>query len=155
MVRPWRRKNCGRKITKPKINVLMVTSAQLPTRRRCSSGGASRASALTGFAARVGAGVGSGPAVAASFSIAFIRASASSVRPFDSSQRGDSGKALRRYQTMSEPMPAITNIGRQPQVGMIKKARSEVAGKPATTSNAIKESHRPRDLGGTISVSVE
>jgi hypothetical protein len=26
MVSPWRRKNCGRKITKPKIRLLMVIS---------------------------------------------------------------------------------------------------------------------------------
>jgi len=44
------------------------------------------------------------------------------VRPWDSSQRGDSGKLSRRYQTMSAPMPAITNIGRQPRVGMITRA---------------------------------
>ena len=57
---------------------------------------------------------------ATSFSIACIKASASAVRPFNSSQRGDSGSALRRYQTISEPTPAMTNIGRQPQVGMIR-----------------------------------
>ena len=66
------------------------------------------------------AGAGSAPAVAASCSIAVISASASASRPFDSSQRGDSGSALRRYQTMSEPTPAMMNIGRQPQAGMIR-----------------------------------
>ena len=69
----------------------------------------------------VAAGAGSGPALAAtSVSIAVISVSASAVRPFDSSQRGDSGKFLRRYHTISEPMPAMTNIGRQPKVGMIR-----------------------------------
>ena len=63
---------------------------------------------------------GSGLPPAASFSIACISASASSVRPCDSSQRGDSGRFLRRYQTISEPMPAMTNIGRQPKFGMMR-----------------------------------
>src|SRR6478672_11165248 len=53
MVSPWRRKNCGRKITKPKINVLIVISTQEPTIRRCSSGGLSMSDALT-----CGAGAG-------------------------------------------------------------------------------------------------
>src|ERR1700745_3320830 len=47
MVSPWRRKNCGRKITKPKIRVLMVISTQQPTIRRCSSGGFSMSAAVT------------------------------------------------------------------------------------------------------------
>src|SRR6267143_2161207 len=38
MVRPWRRKNCGRKITKPKIRLLMVISTQQPTTMRSISG---------------------------------------------------------------------------------------------------------------------
>jgi len=56
-------------------------------------------------------------AAEASFSMVCINASASALRPCDSSQRGDSGNALRRYHTMSEPTPAIANIGRQPKVG--------------------------------------
>ena len=55
-----------------------------------------------------------------SVSIDCIKASASALRPCDSSQRGDSGSRLRRYHTISEPMPAMTNIGRQPQLGMIR-----------------------------------
>src|SRR5664280_1238025 len=109
MVRPWRRKNCGRKLTKPKISVLMVISTQLPTIMRCRIGGG-------GLAA---GGNAPAPAVT-SFSIDVIKASASALRPFDSSQRGDSGKFLRRYQTISEPTPAMMNIGRQPQAGMIR-----------------------------------
>ena len=46
-------------------------------------------------------------------------ASASAMRPLNSSQRGNSGMDLRIYQTTSAPMPAITNIGRQPNGGMI------------------------------------
>src|SRR4029453_4123747 len=42
MVRPWRRKNCGRKITKVKTSVLIVISTQLPTTIRCRSGGPSK-----------------------------------------------------------------------------------------------------------------
>ena len=120
MVSPWRRKNCGRKITKPKISVLIVISTQQPTSRRCSSGGFSMSMAAT---CGTGAGTttgGSVPPPADSFSIDCIKASASAVRPCDSSQRGDSGRFLRRYQTTSEPMPAMTNIGRQPKAGMIR-----------------------------------
>ena len=120
MVSPWRRKNCGRKITKPKINVLIVISTQEPTIMRCSSGGLNMSDAAT---CGTGAGTttgGSGLPPAVSFSIVCINASASSVRPCDSSQRGDSGRFLRRYQTMSEPTPAMMNIGRQPKAGMMR-----------------------------------
>ena len=120
MVSPWRRKNCGRKITKPKINVLIVINTQEPTIKRCSSGGFSMSDALTcGTGAGTSTG-GSVPPPADSFSIACIKDSASAVRPCDSSQRGDSGRFLRRYQTISEPRPAMTNIGRHPQAGMIR-----------------------------------
>jgi hypothetical protein len=61
---------------------------------------------------------------------------------------------LRRYQTISAPTPAITNIGRQPNVGMIKVPSRAVAGRPDTTTNAMKASHQPRDCGGMNSVSV-
>ena len=118
MVRPCRMKNCGRKITKPKIRVLMVISTQLPTNMRWRSGGVSSFQALTwGSGVAEITGGGKGPPAEASFSIAWISASASSVRPFDSSQRGDSGSALRIHHTISEPTPAMTNIGRQPNAG--------------------------------------
>src|SRR5712691_1779305 len=65
-------------------------------------------------------GAGSVPTAADSFSIDCIRDSASSMRPCDSSQRGDSGRFLRKYQTISEPTPAMMNIGRHPQAGMIR-----------------------------------
>src|SRR3954464_1417050 len=100
-------------------------------------------------------GGGSGPDAAVAFSIARLRALAFSLRPFDSSQRGDSGRFLRRYQTISEPMPAMMNIGRQPQVGMISQPRIAVTGKPHTVRNAMKASQRPRVRGGTNSVMVE
>ena len=120
MVRPWRRKNCGRNSTKPKISVLMVINTQQPTNSRCTSGGLNRSDIAT-------SGTGAGTFTAgnplppdASCSIDCISASASSVRPCASSQRGNSGRFLRRYQTISEPMAAMTNIGRHPHVGMIR-----------------------------------
>ena len=76
--------------------------------------------AVSGFTATVGAGGGSAAPPDDSFSIAVIKASASAARPCDSSQRGDSGKFLRRYQTTNEPTPAMMNIGRQPKLGMIR-----------------------------------
>jgi hypothetical protein len=91
----------------------------------------------------------------ASRSIACISASASAVRPLASSQRGLSGRFLRKYQTISAPTPAMTNIGRQPKLGMTSVLMIEVAGKPATTRKAMKAIQRPRDAGGTNSVMVE
>ncbi len=121
MVRPCRRKNWGRKITKPKISVLIVIRHQLPTSRRCRIGGLNIAAAESCGVGSVGFGDGSVPAdEATSFSIDFRRASASAVRPCASSHRGDSGKFLRRYHTIKAPIPAMMNIGRQPQVGMIR-----------------------------------
>ena len=121
MVSPCRRKNCGRKITKPKISVLIVISTQLPTSSRCRIGGLNIAAPVSCGVGAPNFGAGSVPAVdATSFSMVCIRASASALRPCASSQRGDSGKFLRRYQTTSEPRPAMMNIGRQPQVGMIR-----------------------------------
>src|SRR6202035_5311024 len=82
MVSPWRRKNCGRKITKPKINVLIVISTQEPTIRRCSSGGLSMSDAAT---CATGAGtttLGSGFPAEDSVSIARLRASAFPARRF-------------------------------------------------------------------------
>ena len=119
MVRPCCTKNCGSQVTKPKIKVLTVISTQLPTIMRNSNGG--RASAARfGRAGTAPHGTTAGNAVAAPFSIAAIMASASSLRPWDSSQRGDSGRFLRSHQTISAPTPAMTNIGRQPQAGMIR-----------------------------------
>ena len=47
-------------------------------------------------------------------------ASESAVRPTASSQRGDSGIDLRIAQTTIAAAPAITNIQRQPMVGITK-----------------------------------
>src|ERR1700694_4342445 len=82
MVSPWRRKNCGRKITKPKINVLIVISTQEPTIRRCSSGGFSMSDAAT---SATGAGTttpGSGLPAEDSVSIALLKGSAFPGAPF-------------------------------------------------------------------------
>src|ERR1700730_9902685 len=100
MVSPWRRKNCGRKITKPKIKVLIVISTQEPTIRRCSNGGLRMSDAAAGAAGGATTTRGGGLPAEDSVSIACIRASASAVRLVDSSQRGDSGRFLRRYQTI-------------------------------------------------------
>ena len=84
-------------------------------------GGRSMSMALACGAATAGAGAGREPALCStSFSIVSNKDSASAVRPCASSQRGDSGRFLRKYQTMSEPIPAMTNMGRQPQVGIIR-----------------------------------
>jgi hypothetical protein len=118
IVSPCWTKNCGSQVTKPKISVFTVISAQLPTIMRIRSGG--RASAAKSTAGMAAGGFGAGNGCRASLSIAATIASASSIRPCDSSQRGDSGKFLRSHQTISAPMPAITNIGRHPQFGMMR-----------------------------------
>ncbi len=64
---------------------------------------------------------GSAPACAATSASIFASvASASSSRPRDSSQRGDSGICLRRIQTPKAPIPASTNITRQLNCGIRK-----------------------------------
>ncbi|SAL88880.1 hypothetical protein AWB67_07675 [Caballeronia terrestris] len=63
---------------------------------------------------------GSSRPSAVSASMLFRIASASSSRPFDSSQRGDSGIFLRSTQTPIAPMPTNANIARQPIAGMIR-----------------------------------
>src|SRR6202158_3327205 len=83
------------------------------------------------------------------------RASASAVRPTDSSQRGDSGNALRKYQTARAPSPPSANMARQPKCGMMSVPRSAAAGKPDTTITFMPPSHLPRACGGTNSVMVE
>jgi len=95
------------------------------------------------------AGGGSGPVAATSRSIVSISASASAVRPFASSQRGDSGSALRRYQTISAPMLAIKKSGRQPKLGIRAHARIAVTGRPEMTTKTIKAIHLPRRCGET------
>ena len=155
MLSPCWTKKVGIQFTKPKIRVLMVMSTTAPTTMRGSSAGLASEDSVkagTGFGI---AGGGNGLSPATSFSIARINASASSVLPLVSSQRGDSGSFLRRYQTTRAPMPAITNIGRQPKFGMMSVPSSEVAGKPETTTKAMKAIHLPRRSGGTNSVMVE
>ena len=80
---------------------------------------------------------------------------ASSSRPTDSSQRGDSGSAFRKYHTTSAPIPPITNITRQPNLGMITVPMSPLIGKLETTMADSAPSHLPRARGGTNSVKVE
>src|SRR5579871_3998437 len=79
-------------------------------------------------------GGGSGECSSAtSCSIASNKASASSARPTDSSQRGDSGSFLRKYQTTSAPSPPSKNITRHPTAGIISLPSSAAAGNPVTT----------------------
>src|SRR5438874_6098843 len=80
----------------------------MPTTKRGNSTGFSKAAmVLVGGPGLDKAGGGRAPrSRATSSSMDFIMASASSVRPMDSSQRGDSGRALRRYHTTSPPSPA-------------------------------------------------
>ena len=90
-----------------------------------------------------------------SASIDCSKASASSVFPTDSSQRGDSGNFFRKYQTTSAPRPPRTNMVRHPSLGMMSLPSSAATGKPVTTKTVMKPSHLPRDCGGTNSVNVE
>src|SRR6478736_2250656 len=131
MLRPCLMKNTGSQVTNPYNNVLMVIRQIEPTIMRDSSGAVnSVASSPDAVTVAVAEGAGSGRPCAASRSIDCISASASSVRPTASSQRGDSGRALRRYQTMSAPMPPMTNIARQPNSGTTRDATSNEIGKP-------------------------
>src|SRR5215469_1333897 len=155
-VRPWRMKKVGNQVTKPKIRVLTTMSPIEPTTSRGSSVGPNRSSRLrAGVMAVVSCGRDGRSWFADSLSIFVISSSASAKRSLDSSQRGDSGIDFRRYQTMRAPIPAIKKTGRQPNVGMIIEPRSAVAGSPDTTTNDMKASHRPRELGGTNSARVE
>src|SRR5437763_1715972 len=126
----------------------MVIRTTEPTTRRGSNAGVKSDARLHCAAGGVAAGGGKGLPPEASRSINSISASASAVRPFVSSQRGLSGRFLRRYQTISAPTPAMANIGRQPKLGMTSVLMIEVAGKPATTMKAMKAIQRPREAGG-------
>ena len=148
-------KKVGSQVTKPKIRVLIEISTTQPTIMRCRIGGLIREPRRKSVAGAAGAGAGSVPPAAASRSMNCISASASAVLPCASSQRGDSGSVLRKYQTMSAPIPAMTNIGRQPNVGITNVPINAVAGSPETTSSAMVASRRPRSRGGTNSVRVE
>src|SRR3954466_15130076 len=149
-------KNTGSQVTKPYNSVLMVIRQTEPTIIRDSSGCVNSVpSSLEATAVAAAAGAGNGWPCAASFSIPCISASASAVRPTASSQRGDSGSDLRRYQTTSAPTPPMTNIARQPNSGTTSEATSNDTGKPVTTQTAISPSHLPSVFAGTNSVMVE
>src|SRR6516164_2542586 len=114
----------------------------MPTNRRGSSTGFSKAATVlgggAGFEKTGGASAPLSPAT--SSSIDFMIASASSVRQIDSSQRGDSGNALRRYHTTSPPSPASTNMARQLVRGMLSVLASALKGKlviPRTSWRAM------------------
>src|SRR5882757_2796544 len=149
-------KNTGSQVTKPYNSVLMVIRQTEPTIMRDNSG-AVNSVPRSGEAATVTVvvGAGNGWPWAASFSIACSSASASAVRPTASSQRGDSGNDLRKYHTISAPMPPSTNIARQPNCGTTTEATSRAAGNPVTTQTAVSPSHLPRVQAGTNSVMVE
>src|SRR5215468_7827002 len=148
-------KNVGSQLTNPKIKVLTVINTTEPTTRRGSRAAPNSEAKVKAGAGSAGAGGGKGRPPEASRSISCISASASAARWWVSSQRGLSGRLLRRYQTISAPTPAMTNIGRQPKLGITNVLMIDVAGKPATTTKAIKAIQRPREAGGTNSVMVE
>src|SRR5260370_845534 len=102
--------------------------------------------------ATTGAGAGSARPPDASRSISVSTASASAARPFDSSQRGDSGIALRRYHTIRAAMPTITNIQRQPQFGITKRPVTAAMNKAEFVIVASPAHQRPRRRGGTNSL---
>src|SRR5215469_6719754 len=122
----------------------------MPTIIRGSSAGLSNAAAvLAGGPGLAGIGGGSSPASpATSTSMDFKIASDSSLRPIDSSQRGDSGNALRLYQTTSAPSPASTNMARHPKRGIISVLPKALRGKLATTKIDRVPIHLPRACGG-------
>src|SRR3982074_3787639 len=154
-LRPCLMKNTGSQVTNPYNNVLMVIRHTEPTIMRESKGAVnSVASSPDGGAVEGAEGAGSGRPWAASRSIDCISASASSVRPTASSQRRDSGTALRTHQKMSAPMPPSPNIARQPNSGTASEATSSEIGKPVTTHPVVKPSHLPRERAGTNSVIV-
>src|SRR5258708_5064237 len=133
----------------------MVIRQIEPTIIRDSSGGANSVPmSLDTVTVEAAAGAGNGWPWAASRSIDCIKASASSVRPTASSQRGDSGSDLRRYQTISAPMPPSTNIDRQPNCGTSSDATSSETGRPVTTQTVVEPDHLPRDFAGRNAVMV-
>ena len=98
----------------------MVIRMMLPVMVRGSSSRENSAMTerWTGATIATGTTGGSGFERDTSASISLITRSASSRWPLDSSQRGDSGIFLRRYHTTRAPTPTITNIQRQPTVGI-------------------------------------
>ncbi len=119
-------KNTGSQVTKPYSNVLMVIRQIEPTIIRDSSG-----ARIATTAGRTPARSGPwSPAAAACLGrprsrSSCMSASASSRRPTASSQRGDSGRFLRMYQTTSAPMPPSTNMARHPNIGTTNEATSQ------------------------------
>ena len=132
----------------------------MPTIMRGNSTGLSKAAAVLVIGAgfdRMGGG--NSPCSRATSSSMDCRiASASFVRPMDSSQRGDSGSDLRKYQTPSPPKPANTNMTRQPmggaKRGTISVLASALTGRLVTTETDRIPIHLPRACGGRNSVNV-
>src|SRR5438046_1846709 len=157
MLSPSCTQKVGSQVTNPKIKVFITIRVVAPTIMRGNSAGLSREPRLAeGGAEERGTGGTREPRCCeTSLSIDCRRASASAVRPTASSQRGDSGNALRRYQTTSAPSPPSANIGRHPKGGMISGPRSAATGKPDTTMTFMPPSQLPRAPEGTNSVIVE
>ena len=136
MLSPSCTKKEGSQITNPKIiNVFITIRVVAPMIMRGNRAGLSREPRLAeGAAEERGTGGTREPCrCKTSLSIDCRRASASAVRPPDSSQRGDSGYALCRYQTTSAPSPPSANIARPPKWGMMSVPRSAATGKPDIT----------------------
>src|SRR6202166_225699 len=155
MLSPSFTKKVGTQVTNPYSHALIVKSATSATIVRDKSGGANSAENETLAIAGAGGTGARGATVFEDSSKDVTMRSASAVRPTLSSQRGDSGSCLRRYQMTSAPRPPITNMGRQPNAGMIHEPSSAVAGSPLTTNTAISASHLPRARAGANSVIVE
>src|SRR5580698_5253070 len=150
----------GRNATKPYSAVLSVIRITLPVIVRASIARENRSARRP----VPGAGIDSGGLVTSgslrpvdfstSASIALSTFSASSERPCDSSQRGDSGIRLRRNQTTRAPTPTITNIQRQPYVGITARPTTADTNREELVQTARPAPHRPRLAGGMNSESV-
>lgn len=84
-------------------------------------------------------GCATGPLTFASRSIRLVTASASTTRPTDASQRGDSGNRARSSQTITAPSDPVTNSHRHPAIpngwsGTRMRPRSPAAGIPMNPS---------------------
>src|SRR6478672_11440379 len=131
------------------MTVLRAIRMRLPTMVRDSMPPSNKA--LIDCRGRTGVGCSAagrnGPRRATSASIAARTFSASSVWPLDSSQRGDSGSARRKYQTISVPTPVMTNIQRQPNCGMIRRPANAETNSAELVMADSAEPQRPREFG--------
>ena len=62
--------------------------------------------------------------------------------------------AFRSQSTTKAPMPAMTNIQRQPKLGMISQPARVEANRPKLVTKLSRAAHRPRFAGGVNSIIV-